>query len=326
MRQAAGHLSSLLSFDSGPSEERIARRVLWQKRARLSKWVSAVVLIILFILLHNMLGGWLNAFVEWCGGLGWGAPFLLALATGMLTFFMLPSFPMMVGAGVVLPRMWGMFVGQFTAIMAVMSGLWAGSMLAFVLGRTLMRKWAEERLNKLAWMRVINSMVADEGWWVVMLARMSPLLPAEIFNYACSLTPISFTGFALGSLGSVVPVCVWVMISASASQGIDPSNFNKNLYTRCIMIGLNVIFLLFISFIFYRSFRRYQEKEKRHVNLLMSGLTVNLDEEQQTEMHKMLTHSVRRLERDPGLIHHQIVNRFQSNNVGNFIGVESALT
>ena len=35
--------------------------------------------------------------------------------------------------------------------------------------------------------------VADEGLWVVMLARMSPLLLAEIFCYACSLTPISLT-------------------------------------------------------------------------------------------------------------------------------------
>ena len=39
--------------------------------------------------------------------------------------------------------------------------------------------------------RDLNTLVevADEGWWAVMMARMN----AEIFFYACSLTPISLT-------------------------------------------------------------------------------------------------------------------------------------
>ncbi|CAK0900887.1 unnamed protein product, partial [Prorocentrum cordatum] len=53
---------------------------------------------------------------------------------------------------------------------------------------------------------------------VVLLLRMSPMLPAEVFNYACAAMPLPFYKFALGCLGSAVPISFWVFTSAQGAQ------------------------------------------------------------------------------------------------------------
>merc|ERR1740121_79081 len=61
-------------------------------------------------------------------------------------------------------------------------------------------------------------MIDAEGLKVVLLLRASPMLPAEVFNYACAAMPLPFWKFAVGSLGSVVPILFWVLTSAQGAQ------------------------------------------------------------------------------------------------------------
>jgi uncharacterized membrane protein YdjX (TVP38/TMEM64 family) len=164
----------------------------------------------------------LDVFLTYCGRLGWRAPVLLNVATAVMTVTMLPTFPLMVGAGTIMPKIFGEFCGEAIGVASVFVGLWLGSMLAFLLGRTLLRDWARQKLEKFAWMRAINAVVeSDGGWWFVLLARATPILPAELFNYACSLTSLSTKNYAVGCLGSMLPVCFWVCSTASAVQAVQ---------------------------------------------------------------------------------------------------------
>merc|ERR1719382_527722 len=67
-------------------------------------------------------------------------------------------------------------------------------------------------------MKHVKLMIDAEGLKVVLLLRASPMLPAEVFNYACAAMPLPFWKFAVGSLGSVVPILFWVFTSAQGAQ------------------------------------------------------------------------------------------------------------
>lgn len=234
---------------------------------------------------HTEVSQMLNLFAEWCGKLGWAGPVILGLLVSLLQLLMLPTFPLMVAAGVIFPRLFGAMVGQGVGIAAVFGGMWLGSMLAFYLGRKCLKTWAERELQKFEWMNVINAMIEDQGWWVVLLARASPLMPAEIFNYACSLTSLSLGGYAIGCLGSLVPTSIWVCSTASAAtaanaaQEDNESNGEKatNISEHLAFLGINLIFLAALSLILYLAVQRYAAKANIYVDKHLERLNFGLN-------------------------------------------------
>lgn len=222
---------------------------------------------------HTLVARALEAFVDWVQALGLLAPPMLALVVALLQLLMLPTFPLMAGAGVVFPTIFGYVEGQAVGVVAVFAGLWLGSMVTFMLGRRCFKEWAEEELKKFAWMHIVNRMIDEQGWWVVLLARMSPLLPAEVFNYACSLTSLSYTGFGVGCIGSIVPTTMWVCTSASAAAAAasasgdeDPAQERRRQVFSVLFMVFNLGFLLVLTAVLGAAFQTYQEKAKTTID------------------------------------------------------------
>jgi len=243
---------------------------------RLMPVLSVGTLVVLGAIFHKDVEVGLNMFVDWVQALGLWAPWILALAVAALQLLMLPTFPLMAGAGVIFPKIFGYVEGQAIGVASVFVGLWLGSMGTFVLGRRCFKEWAEEELKKVAWMTIVNNMINEQGWWVVLLARMSPLLPAEVFNYACSLTSLSLCAFGVGCLGSIVPTTMWVCTAASAARAAaaattdddrapSPEQRGQNLGSL-LFIGFNIAFLVGLTLLLYGAFLKYKEKATHHVD------------------------------------------------------------
>jgi len=274
-----------------PLPETYERQVYvnWLKR-QLFRSLKVLVLVAFVVCLvcHTRVGKLLDTILMWCGHLGWGAPVVLCILTSVSSVLMLPTFPVMVAAGVVLPQMWGLVHGQVLAIAVLFVGLWIGSMISFAVGRALLHGFAEKKMRKLAWMSVVSEMIRGEGWWVILLLRMSPLLPAELFNYACAFTSVSYGGYALGCTGSIVPISVWVSITASIAGGVS-SGFVGQLMDFWFLGG-NLAFLCVIAVIFYCAYRRYVPIEAEHIEPLVRSI---YDGDDRNSMERYVSSSVR---------------------------------
>ncbi|CAL8462564.1 g2097 [Coccomyxa elongata] len=99
----------------------------------------------------------------------------------------------------------------------VMFGLWYGALLiyfgsllgaagGFLLGRWLLRDWVASVAYKSPTWRAIERAVAEEGWKVVLMLRLSPAFPFTAVNYAAGLTCISFREFMGASAVGLIPV------------------------------------------------------------------------------------------------------------------------
>ena len=92
--------------------------------------------------------------------------------------------------------------------------------VAFLLGRYV----AHERVNR--WiadkprMLALNRAVSDEGWRVVGLMRLSPIIPYGLQNYLFSVTHIGFVPFVVATLVGIMPATALFVYIGSLGQDI----------------------------------------------------------------------------------------------------------
>jgi uncharacterized membrane protein YdjX (TVP38/TMEM64 family) len=122
------------------------------------------------------------------------------------------------------PGSWITLSGAFTFGFArSLAPLWVGHTLgacvAFLVGRYLARGWIERRFANRPRLAAIDRALAQQGFKIVFLTRLSPLLPFGVLNYSFGLTDISFGRYALATwLGMAPGTLLYVYLGAAAKQ------------------------------------------------------------------------------------------------------------
>ena len=128
-------------------------------------------------------------------GAGLVGAILFILAYGLITLTPFPKSVISVAAGVT----WGFGVG----LGLVYVGALLGATLAFVVGRTLGRdaveKFTGARIDRL------SEVLRRRGLLTVIGARLVPVLPFTVLNYAAGLTSLRRRDYALGTMIGIIP-------------------------------------------------------------------------------------------------------------------------
>lgn len=96
-----------------------------------------------------------------------------------------------------------------------------GACAAFFVGRYLARDWIEARIRSNPRFRAIDEAVAKEGWKIVGLTRLSPVLPYTLLNYAYGITRVSFLHYFLASWIGMLPGTVLYVYIGTAAGGLS---------------------------------------------------------------------------------------------------------
>ncbi len=148
-------------------------------------------------------------FLRWVEGLGIWGYLVFALLYILFTVLFLPGFILTVGAGTIFGLLWGFIV--------VSIGSTIGASLAFLIGRFVARDAIEKKVSGSAKFAAVDRAVADRGWKIVFLTRLSPVFPFNLINYAYGLTKVKFWHYALASwIGMMPGTLVYVYIGALA--------------------------------------------------------------------------------------------------------------
>ena len=70
----------------------------------------------------------------------------------------------------------------------------------------LARRWVEGRVKRSPRFRAIDEAVASGGFRLVLLLRLSPLVPFNLLNYMLGLTRVSTRDYILGSVIGMAPM------------------------------------------------------------------------------------------------------------------------
>ena len=116
----------------------------------------------------------------------------------------------------------GFAFGVPKTLVAVSLGSTLGATTAFYAGRTLLRRFIEQKIVGDARFRMLDQAVADQGFKIVLLTRLSPVLPFNVLNYAFGLTRVRPRDFILASwIGMFPGTMLYVSIGSAAKSLAD---------------------------------------------------------------------------------------------------------
>jgi uncharacterized membrane protein YdjX (TVP38/TMEM64 family) len=129
-------------------------------------------------------------------------PLIVGAAFIPACLFFLPGAPITLFGGFA----FGGTLRGLTLVTACVSiGSTLGGALAFLISRTAARTWIEQRVAADPRFRAIEAAVRKNGFKIVLLCRLSPVIPFNLLNYAFGMTSVSFRDYALASWIGMLP-------------------------------------------------------------------------------------------------------------------------
>ena len=170
--------------------------------------VAAVALLLVgFAWLVAPASEWIEALSSKVAQLGALGPIIYFVLYVVGTVILAPSPLMSIAAGVAF-GWWGLPLAVISAT--------AGATCSFCLSRYFFGETLEDWLMQRPVSKAAKSAVDEEGWRVILLLRLSPVVPFGLLNYLLGLTNTSVTTYliwtAIGILpGSIVDIYIGVV-------------------------------------------------------------------------------------------------------------------
>jgi uncharacterized membrane protein YdjX (TVP38/TMEM64 family) len=157
----------------------------------------SVLLLVAGIVLALSLGEGLDVrtLERWVASAGLAGPLVFIALYTAATLLFLPGSLLTLAGGALFGPLWGTLIN--------LTGATLGAALAFLVARYLAADWVQGRAGGLL-KRLIQGVEA-EGWRFVAFARLVPLFPFNLLNYALGLTRLPFGQYLLATAVCMLP-------------------------------------------------------------------------------------------------------------------------
>lgn len=112
----------------------------------------------------------------------------------------------------------GVLFGLLPGVALVMAGAVLGASACFAIARGAGRRFVERRLGQDRRIAAIDRAVGARGFTIVLLLRLTPVIPFSPLNYGLGLTRVRYLHFLAGSIGMVPAVFMYVSAGAAAGE------------------------------------------------------------------------------------------------------------
>lgn len=156
---------------------------------------------------------WMRALSAWVEKLGPLGVVVFALIYAAATVLFIPGSVLTIAAGLI----FGVGLGT----LAAWSGAVLGSSLAFLVGRYLARSKIEAKTKGHAKFAAIDEAIGKQGWKIIGLLRLSPLIPFNVSNYFYGITKVGFWPYVAASAVGMLPgTLLYVYLGAAGKAGL----------------------------------------------------------------------------------------------------------
>jgi len=187
---------------------------------RALRWILPLLAVAALFFLGRLLpfAQWLESFTNWVDGLGFAGMVLYAAAYALAAVLMLPAWLMTIGAG--------MIFGFLPGIAEVLVGATVGAAASFLIARYFARDRVARAIEHNPKFRALDRAIAEKGWRIVFLLRMSVVVPYVFSNYVYGLTGIRFWPYVAASALGMLPITalyVALGVAAGEAEGARPA-------------------------------------------------------------------------------------------------------
>ncbi len=200
----------------GHSNTRI-RKKTWMRYAASALFVLAALLLMQAL----PTGQWIDATRSWVESTGPWGPLIFSAVYVIAVIALVPGSALTFAGGALFGLLWG------TIITSVASNV--GAACAFLIARYLARSRVQQLAAESSKFKAMDDAIAEGGWKIVAMLRLSPAVPFNLQNYLYGLTQIRFWPCVLTSWLAMLPGTfmyvyfghIGVSAASGASGGAD---------------------------------------------------------------------------------------------------------
>ncbi|HET8699485.1 MAG TPA: TVP38/TMEM64 family protein [Gammaproteobacteria bacterium] len=157
-------------------------------------------------------GAWIGA------GAAWAESHREAAAAAFVGIYVLAA--VLAVPGSILTLASGYVFGLPLGVALTSIGSVLGAAAAFGVGRFLARGWVERRVARWPQFRALDSAMHHDGFAILLLARLSPLIPYSLLNYASSITAARLRDYLLATCIGMLPAIVAYVYTGSLAKNV----------------------------------------------------------------------------------------------------------
>ncbi len=190
-----------------------------RRHATMMIWIALAILAAGLLLIGRQVpvGPALIELETWVAGLGPWGPVVFGLIYVAAVVLLVPASVLTLIAG----ALFGLGVG--TIVVSLSSTL--GAALSFLIARYLARDAIARRLSQTPRFAAIDRAIAENGWKIVAMLRLSPAVPFNIQNYLYGLTGIRFWPYVLTSWIAMLPgTFLYVYLGHAGRIGLEAAS------------------------------------------------------------------------------------------------------
>jgi uncharacterized membrane protein YdjX (TVP38/TMEM64 family) len=122
--------------------------------------------------------------------------------------------------GLILTIAAGAIFGLATGVALASVGSVLGATAALFVGRTFAREWVGRKIQAWPKFRALDRALAERGFWIVLLTRLSPLFPFNLLNYAYGVSAVRARDYIIASWIGMFPATVLYVYAGSAAASL----------------------------------------------------------------------------------------------------------
>lgn len=142
------------------------------------------------------------------------------------------------------------------------AGATLGALGAFAIARGAGRELVARRIGKSPRLAALDRVLAEDGLRVVLLLRLSPLVPFSVLNYALGLTRVRARDVALGSVAMLPGTLLYVGYGVAARDlaGLAAGAAPERGPLHYVLLGVGLAATLAVSLLLARRARAILER------------------------------------------------------------------
>ena len=222
--------------------------------AKYWKWLAVAALFIAVSAAWSFLplGEWIKSFTGWVEKLGPLGVVVFVAIYAVATVLFVPGSLLTIAAGLV----FGLLIGT----LAASAGSIIGASCAFLIGRYFARSRIEAMARRDEKFRAIDEAIGHEGWKIVALLRLSPLIPFNASNYFYGITAVKFWPYVLASWIGMLPGTVLYVYLGTIGKASFGGGDKARSPLEYVFLGVGLVATIVVTVIVTRLARKALRK------------------------------------------------------------------
>lgn len=233
----------------------------WKKKLLTVIVFCTSALVIVDMIFFGYINSWLEGFFKWMfrhaiAGL---FAFLGLFVVGTLIF--IPPALMTLAAGYIYAQIYGWGPGVLAASMICFLGSSVGAVLAYIRAQYMARDLIKLFARRYPIIRAADKALRRNGFKVMLLLRLCPLIPFNALNYIGGVTSVNGEDFTSSLIGIIPMQLLTVCIGATASNAFEHRENDDHKLVRVVLISTGIAFAIIAVIMTWSYARKELQKE-----------------------------------------------------------------